>query len=264
MPQRRQASRPEESAGARTDSSASYVYGIVPGDVEMAPGIEGVGEPAGQVRLVTFGQIAALVSDVEADRPLGRPADLQAHQRLLDQTAMEVPVLPFRFGAVLTSPEAVVEELLKPNHDTFVDGLQQLEGLAQYVIKARYDERAILTEILEESREAAELRRRIAGLPADATRNERIRLGEIIERTIAGKRETDTETVVEDLLDLCEQVVLRNPSHERDAAHVAVLMEQGRQAELEQAVDRLASQWSGRVEMRLLGPLAPYDFVTTS
>jgi len=37
-----------------------------------------------------------------------------------------------------------------------------------------------------------------------------------------------------------------------------------RREELEQAATELADRWSGRVEFRLLGPLAPYDFVTTT
>lgn len=252
----------EEPAGV--NGSASYVYGIVPADVEVEPGTEGVGDPAGQVRLVPFGEIAALVSKVGTDRPLGRPRDLQAHQRLLDQAAAEVPVLPFRFGAVLTDTEAVVEELLKPYHDEFAGTLREPEGRTQYVVNARYDERAILGEVLRENDEAAALRERIAGTSEDATRNERIRLGEIIERAVAAKREADTAAVVEDLRGLCEELAVRDPAHERDAAHVAALVRQDRRAEFERAVDELASRWSGRAEVRLLGPMAPYDFVRTS
>jgi hypothetical protein len=240
------------------------VYGIVPVDVEVASGTEGVGEPAGQVRLVPFGEIAALVSDVQVGRPLGRPRDLRAHQRLLDLTAEEVPVLPFRFGAVLTSTDAVVEELLKPYHDEFAEDLRELEGRTQYVVSAMYDEQAILREILEENEEAASLRQRIAGRPEELTRNERMLLGEIIERSIAERREADTATVVEELSEPVEQIVVRDAHHERAAAHVAVLVEQARRGELEEAVDELARRWSGRVEVRLLGPMAPYDFVGTS
>ncbi|MEU5867288.1 MULTISPECIES: GvpL/GvpF family gas vesicle protein [unclassified Nonomuraea] len=264
MSPRDRAAEAEETSPASVNGSASYVYGIVPTDVEVEPGTEGVGQPAGEVRLVPFGQIAALVSDVEVDRPLGRPKDLQAHQRLLDQTAAEVPVLPFRFGAVLTDSDAVVEELLKPYHDQFADALQEVEGRTQYVVNGRYDEQAILREILRENGEAADLRQQIAGLPEDATRNERMRLGEIIEGTIADKREVDTAAVVDELSDVCEQLVVREPAHERDAAHVAALVERGKTAEFEQAVDELTRRWSGRVEVRLLGPMAPYDFVGTS
>ncbi|MFI6710189.1 GvpL/GvpF family gas vesicle protein [Nonomuraea sp. NPDC050478] len=264
MSPRGEAARPADTSSADVNGTASYVYGIVPVDVEVEPGTEGVGEPGGQVGLVTFGEIAALVSDVRADRPLGRPRDLRAHQTLLDQTAAEVPVLPFRFGAVLTGSDAVLEELLKPYHDAFVDALREVEGRTQYVVNARYDERTILREVLEENEEAATLRERIAGLPEDATRNERMRLGEIIEHAIAGKRETDTATVLEALSDVYEQLVVRDVGHEREAAHVAALVERDRQAEFEEAVDELARRWSGRVEVRLLGPMAPYDFVGTA
>ena len=44
---------------------------------------------------------------------------------------------------------------------------------------------------------------------------------------------------------------------------MAVLVEVARQEELEKAVGDLAERWDGRVEMRLLGPLAAYDFVVT-
>ncbi|MFD2355504.1 GvpL/GvpF family gas vesicle protein [Nonomuraea ferruginea] len=70
--------------------------------------------------------------------------------------------------------------------------------------------------------------------------------------------------MLEALSDVCEQLVVRDVGHEREAAHVAALVERDRQAEFEQAVDELARRWSGRVEVRLLGPMAPYDFVGTA
>jgi hypothetical protein len=36
-----------------------------------------------------------------------------------------------------------------------------------------------------------------------------------------------------------------------------------RQDDLEQALSGLAADWAGRVEIRLLGPMAPYDFTPT-
>ncbi|MEU8250250.1 GvpL/GvpF family gas vesicle protein [Nonomuraea sp. NPDC048916] len=260
----RSAEAQEADADASGNGVGSYVYGIVPGDVEVTPGTQGVGDPPGQVELLTYREIGALVSDVRVDRPLGRPKDLQRHAELLDDTAAEVPVLPLRFGAVLTSPEAVVEELLTPYHDEFRDALEELEGRAEYVVKARYVERAILLEVLNANKEAARLRKEIHGRPEELTRNARMRLGEIIEQMIAAKRELDTDTLLDEVEHLCEAVAIREPTHERDAAHVALLMESSRQAELEQVLDELAGEWAGRVELRLLGPLAPYDFVATT
>jgi len=56
------------------------------------------------------------------------------------------------------------------------------------------------------------------------------------------------------------QYVVREPTHELDAVHLALLADITRQDDLEQALSDLASDWEGRVEMRLLGPQAPYDF----
>jgi Gas vesicle synthesis protein GvpL/GvpF len=244
-------------------STGSYVYGIVPVDVELDDETHGVGDPPGQVKLVRHGEIAALVSEVATNRPLGKPQDLRAHQQLLDAAAAEVPVLPLRFGAVMVNEESVVDELLSPHHDAFLAGLKELEGRAEYVIKGRYIERAILSEVLAENAEAAGLREEIIGKPEDATWDARIRLGEVINQSVEAKRDADTRAMVDALVPRCVAIAIREPTHEQDAVHLAVLVETGRQDELEQALDEFGRQWEGRVDLRLLGPLAAYDFVMT-
>jgi hypothetical protein len=67
--------------------------------------------------------------------------------------------------------------------------------------------------------------------------------------------------VLDEINDLASQVNVREPTHEFDAVHVALLAEVERQADLERALDRLRENWQRRTELRLLGPLAPYDFV---
>ena len=92
-----------------TGSTGVYVYGILPGDIEIEPGAPGVGDPPGEVRAVRYRELTALVSDVNLDRPLGRAEDLFTHEELLDASAADVPVLPLRFGAVLASDNAVTD-----------------------------------------------------------------------------------------------------------------------------------------------------------
>ncbi|MFF4618894.1 GvpL/GvpF family gas vesicle protein [Nonomuraea jabiensis] len=242
---------------------STYVYGIVPEDVQVSDDARGVGTPPAPVRLLRYGEIGALVSEVAIDRPLGTPDDLVAHQQLLDATAAEVPVLPLRFGAVLTDREAVVDELLGPHHDEFAAALDELEGRAEFVVKGRYDERAVLTEVLNENVEAAQLRDEIRGKPEAATREARIRLGELVNQAVSAKREADTQAVLDRLTPLCVFTVVRDPSHERDAVHLAVLVENERQGELQAAVEEYSRLWAGRIELSLHGPLAPYDFVVS-
>jgi hypothetical protein len=139
----------------------------------------------------------------------------------------------------------------------------QLEGHAEFIIKGRYDEKAILSEVLSESEEARELREDIRAKSEDAGRNSRIALGELINKALEAKRSADTQKVLKDIEGLVAQVNVREPTHELDAVYVAVLAEVERQDDLEAAVEKLADDWDGRVEMRLRGPLAAYDFVVT-
>ncbi|GLY65130.1 GvpL/GvpF family gas vesicle protein [Amycolatopsis taiwanensis] len=243
--------------------NAMYVYGIVPADVEIEPGARGVGDPPAEVKTVRHGRISALVSPIDPGKPLGRPRDLTAHSALLDGASVACPVLPMRFGAVLTDEQAVIDELLAEHEDEFAEALHELEGKAEYVLKGRYDEVAILNEILDENPALVRLREAIRDKPEDATRNERIALGEHISNAIAAKRQIDTDTMARVLTEQGVLINVREPTHEEDAFNIACLTEIAKQADLEAAVDQLAREWEGRVGVRLLGPLAPYDFVVT-
>ena len=253
------ASPETESSTGAGQQTGYYVYGILPGDVELTEEITGVGDR--EVTLVYDGDLAALVSEVELLGPLGTADDLQAHKEILDSVAAGVPVLPLRFGAVVASEDAVVSELLEPNRDEFAAALEELEGRTEYVVKGQYVESAILEEILSEDSEAAQLRERISGQDADATREERIRLGEIISNAVAAKREQDTQQLLSTLEGHVVASVVRDPTDELEAVNVAFLVEEDKADDLEQQVEDLGADWDGRVELRVLGPMAPYDFV---
>jgi hypothetical protein len=252
-----------QAGPAGQTTHAVYVYGIVPADVAVTDTAKGVGDPPATVHLVRYRDIAALASEVDVSQPLGRPEDLLAHEQLLDGAAKEAPVLPFRFGAVVQTEQAAEDELLAPYHDEFAAQLAEFEGRAQFVAKGRYRETVILREVLAEDARAAELRDELAGRSADdpAARNLQIGLGEIINAAIEEKRTADTRQLGDVVAPYCVASNVREPSHELDAVHVALLVDRDRVAELEEKLGELAGKWAGRIELRLLGPMAAYDFV---
>jgi len=183
------------------------------------------------------------------------------HAELLDGTASVAPVLPLRFGAVMTDTKSVAEELLREHHDDFAEALKALEGHAEYVIKGRYDQKEFLIGLLEENDQARALRDDIQAKPEEAARNSRMALGELIANTVEAKRQADTQTVVGQLSDIATQVNVREPTSEWDAVHVALLAEVDRERDVQAFVDELNEKGEGQIQLRLLGPLAPYDFV---
>jgi Gas vesicle synthesis protein GvpL/GvpF len=258
MPSAPSNTQPTAEAGQKT---GCYVYGILPGDVKLTEKVRGVG--GSKVTLVRSGDLAAMVSQVDLSRQLGSAEDLETHQEILDSIVTGSPVLPLRFGAVLTNADAVAEELLEAHHDDFVAALAELEGRVEYLVRGRYVEQAMLEEILSQDSEAAQLAKQIRGQDPDATRQERMRLGEIISNTVAAKREGDTRALLSRMNDRSAATFVREPTHELDAIYVAFLMPADEAEELKQVVEDMGAEWEGRMELRVVGPLAPYDFVGT-
>ena len=86
--------------GGDSPPGPQYVYGITTSGAAVPAGLHGTGHPAGPVTLLRHGAIAAVISGVRADQPLGTPADARAHANVLAVMAEAVPVLPMRFGVV--------------------------------------------------------------------------------------------------------------------------------------------------------------------
>lgn len=240
-----------------------YVYGVIPAGATSTSDELGVGDPPGAVRTIVAGDVAALVSDVDIDQPLGRPADLEAHARVLDRTAASHAVLPLRFGSVLIDADAVRQELLDPNASMFASALEELDGHAQYLLSGQYVEDAVLREIVAENPDARDLLAQLRSEP-DVTNGElRMALGELIVESLAVKREDDTARMV-GALNRFGQLSVRDAIAEKEAFRIAVLARVKDEPELERVAGELADDWLGRITVQLVGPLAPYDFAVTS
>ena len=121
----------------------------------------------------------------------------------------------------------------------------------------------ILKEILSENRQEARLADKLRGADPNATRDARIKLGEIINNAVTVKRHQDPHALGDAMEGHCVASVVREPTHERDAVHVAFLVDTDTESDVEQVIEDLARDWDGRIELRLLGPMAAYDFVGT-
>ncbi|GAB2819903.1 GvpL/GvpF family gas vesicle protein [Actinoallomurus bryophytorum] len=253
--------RPKSETTQRSvgEAPACYVYGIVRDDARLPGDMDGVaGE---EVSLVRHGGLAGLVSEISPGQALGTREDLLAHEGVVEAVAADTTVLPLRFGSVVTTADALVEEMLIPYHDWFETVLDDLEGTHEFAVVGVYVEDAVLREVIGEDPEAAQLRNRIRELPEDAAYYDRIRLGELIVKALDEKRQVDSEALVRALEPLSEAVSLRTPTSEDTAADAAFLVTDRDLPAFEDAVDELGERWAGRVRLRMIGPLAPYDFV---
>ncbi|MFP5022378.1 GvpL/GvpF family gas vesicle protein [Pseudonocardia phyllosphaerae] len=244
--------------------TGTYVYGVVAAGADIPADLTPVGTAQGDgtaIALLDHGDLAAVVSDIEVDRPLGRRDDLLAHERVVNAVAERTTVLPMRFGGVVEDDQAVVDELLEGHHDFFVDALRALDGAVQFVVDGRYDQDELISGIVRADPELAELSESIRGKDPDATYYERIRIGERISSALEEQRTADAGFADERLSPLARAVVVKEAGGEDGAVNLAFLVARDALAEFEDAVDALGGEWGDRVSLRLVGPVAPFDFL---
>ena len=239
--------------------SPTYVYGLISADTALAPGLTGLG-PSGRVSRIIHGGLAAVVSDVPTDRPLGTRDDLMAHEAVVDSLAATAAVIPMRFPAVVEE-SGVVEELLAPNHDRFVTMLAELEGRVQFTLRGSYDNEVVLREVVEGDKEIQALKEKVRELPEDAAYYDRIRLGEFVVGALEQMRDADAEQILRRLEPAASAVAARQPAGPDEVINVAFLVDRDNSEEFEEAVEQVGKDVHERIHLRLLGPLAPYDFV---
>jgi hypothetical protein len=191
------ASKRAANATGAPQERGFFVYGIFPEDIEVAAGMPGVGENPGPMRAVRSGDLAALVSDVDLSGRLGSSDDLRIHREILDASAPEVPVLALPFGTILTSEEAVAEQLLAAHHDEFAMALKELEGRAEFIVEGHYLEEAVTTKWEEDTRalETAMERHCVASVRKPTHELDAVRVAFLVDTD----QEREVERVIEDL-----------------------------------------------------------------
>jgi hypothetical protein len=239
--------------------TATYVYGLVSADTELPSNLSGLG-PSGRVSTIVHERIAAIVSDVPTDRPLGTRDDLLAHEAVVDTVAERSSVLPMRFPAVVEEA-GVVQELLAPHQQRFVEALARLDGLVQFTLKGRYEQDTVLREIAEADEEIMALRERVRDLPEDASYYDRIRLGELVVAAMEQRRENDGRQVLDQLAPMATDISTRQLGEPDEVVNAAFLVARDHAKQFDDAVEEVGRGLAGRMRFRLFGPLAPYDFV---
>lgn len=239
-----------------------YVYGVVRADDGSDAVTDLAGATGEAVTVVVHDELAAVVEAVPDADDVPAARFVRAHARVLDAVAARCSVLPLRFGTVVESDEAVVEELLAPDRDHLVAALEQLDGHVQLLLRARYVLDAVLAEVVAEHPQVRELRARTRDLPDDAAMPERVRLGELVSQAIESKRAADREAVLAALRPHARRWSVRPSGGLDGLLDLAVLVDAHGVADFEAHAQAAAEQMAGRADLELIGPMAPYDFAS--
>ena len=237
---------------------AVYVYGVLRAAEKESATATGV--TGASVRSVEHGELAALVSDLEGGS-LMVAREVRAHWRVVEAAAEAATVIPVRFGTVMASDQAVVDELLAPQAERLTALLHALAGQAQLNVKGEYDQDALLREVVREAPAVKALRERVNTLPEAASYYDRIRLGELVAAEVQRRRGADTGLALERLGAHARASKTNEPKTASGAFDLAFLVERTGIDPFSAAVRKLSEALGERVDIRYVGPLPPYSFV---
>ncbi|MFE2211566.1 GvpL/GvpF family gas vesicle protein [Streptomyces canus] len=236
---------------------STYVYGITAASHPALPeDLGGVGNPALQVRVLTEGDLAAIVSDApEGLRPKRR--DLLAHQNVLSEAGADGCILPMRFGSVAPD-DGTVTGVLAERQEHYKERLRTLDGKVEYNVKATHDEEAVLHRVMSDNpeiRAVTEANRKAGGGSYD----DRLRLGEMVVAAVKA-REAEDAGEVQRALEPIAHAISVGPESSGWLANVSFLVERDAAASFLEAVDQVRKDHP-HLDVRVNGPLPPYSFV---
>lgn len=260
---RRPVAAADDAASAAPSGACErkYLYCVIRASEPMTFAPPGVAGPDHPVYTINHRDLAAVVSDSPEARYEGIRRNMTAHMRVLEEVMRDHPILPIRFNSVSPSREAVVQRILRNGHDELIARLDQVAGRIEMGVKAFWRDDALYREIIAEHDDIRRLRDRIAGRTPEATYRERIRLGEMVEKALAVKRERESARMLARLSPLAERLRLHEPASERMALNAALFLKAGQRPALERTLAELDKDIGERIMLKCVGPTPPYNFV---
>jgi hypothetical protein len=239
----------------RTDAVSVYVYGVTRAEARLPRDARGVGDPPARVRKLVAGRFAAVVSAAPARLRASR-RDLRAHQDLLLALAGGGPLLPSRFG-VLAADDDGVRARLRAEAGGYAAALDRVDGRVELNLKGTVVEDG-LADLLSEDPRLRRLREEVRQRPGYAAS---IRLGEAVVAGLRHRASAAGARTAAALTELAEDT-RPGPDVAEYVLNVSFLVAADRVAGFRRAVDDLAARHTGRIALRLTGPLPCYSFST--
>jgi hypothetical protein len=239
-----------------------YVYGVLAArQTASCMATLGAGIGARSVGVLLADDLVALVSEALSDTIARSRRHMLDHTSVLERAMQHATVLPLRFGTIAPS-EAELRMCITANRTAFRNELRSIEGRVELGLKASWRKESIFADIVERDQALRQMRDRLQTRPAGETYYERIELGRRVEAALAGRRDAEQAAILAELTPLAERHESLRTHDEDMILNHAFLLPRATEPAFDAAVARLAERCGNRLELRYVGPVPPFNFVT--
>lgn len=241
----------------------------------VAPGLSVTGVDGGDPRVVTAGDVGAVVQPCESLYDSEDVATVKRwllqHQTVIDEVGERfgTPV-PFRFDTVLKGDDDAVRSWLAEQSDTFADLLDRFAGRWEYRIEITWEEAALRERAAADDDDLQDLRERrdeaSEGTAFLVEKQYETRLRELVReqrsRELRGLVD-DLDRIADELEDVDRPSTAlldeQDPEPDEKQTMLTALVDETRESAVGDRLDEAASRPG--VEIRFTGPWPPYSFV---
>ena len=239
-----------------------YIYCVIKCDREREFAVSGIGGDGDRVYTINHVDLGAVVSDSASPDYSITPANIRAHQSVIEAVMKDFTVvLPVGFACVAKDAQQVKEKLLTAKFDHLHKLLREMDNKVELGLKALWKGDKVYTEIADNKPAIGRLRRKIAARPPDTTHDEQIKLGRLVQAALSKRREREAKELLVPLEALALDKRLNKITTPTMIFNASFLVDKAREPDFDTAVNELDERYGADIKFMYVGPLPPYDFV---
>jgi len=242
-----------------------YIYGIINSATRE---LEGNGWNGSiPVYLITYQDVAAVVSDEEIVDLAHLPKDLLArrlvdHQRVIEGVmSLKHTIIPMKLGTFTGNP-AEVQDILARGYKTVVEVFHTVCDKLELDVVVTWPDLASVLQAIGKDSDIWEAKQKLLANPRTITVEDQMRVGLMVKKALDTRREQIDLKIRSALSAISRGVRVHELMDDRMIINTAFLIERDQQAEFEQCLDRLNTETGETLHFRCVGPLPPYSFCT--
>ena len=247
-------------------SSGIYIYGIIQSGESQEFGDIGIGDQASTVQTIGFRDIAAVISEspLAVYDSLAKEKtikDLITHQFVIEKVMQRFTIVPVKFGTMVESAQDAVK-FLENGYTLLCEELRKMEAKIELNVIVTWNLQKILTALYRGNSQVQQKQQEIAAKGAQASIEDKILLGKLIEQSLKAEKERYSELVLNTLEMQAAEVCLHDLTGDEMIVNAAFLLDKRDEERFTEMVALLDSQFEGAFNFRVVGPLPVYSFST--
>lgn len=228
---------------------------------------DGQGKTPGQLDIIPYKDISAVVSELEISEYANLPKELLAglllkHQRIIEKImSFNCIVIPVKFGTSAVN-EIEVKDILQKGYSLIKDTFTKIRNKIEINVAATWSDFPSILKETGDEEEIKKLKTKLLTNPKGITKEDQMKIGQMMKKALDEKRNRFAfqiqEALKPDSYDFKEHELM----DDKMVVNMALFIDKAQQKDFDKRLEKLNNQFLEKLHFRCIGPLPPYSFYT--